>query len=273
MKTSFSQAEKLAMFSFAMTLLLLFFGSGLAVIPLVVFLCCCLIAPFLPQWGFFLPIISKSQAGSKGIALTFDDGPTPETTSKILELLTSHNMKATFFVIGEKAKKYPELIRKILEAGHTIGNHSWKHDSLLMLRSQKKLHIDIHKCQQLLSSFGIRPLLFRPPVGITNPLLNKVLQKENLQTVTFSCRAFDGGNRKIASLAERILKKLKTGDILLLHDLPPQKEVAVSVLLKELAILFDTLKKNDLKVIPLEELIAAPVMMHLDKEEHGNNCH
>ncbi len=273
MKTPLSQAEKLAFFSFVAAFLLLIFFPAFASLPLILFLCCCCIAPFLPQWGFFLPIISKSQTDCNEIALSFDDGPTPETTVKILELLKKFHIKATFFVIGKKAEKYPELIRDILVAGHTIGNHSWKHDSLLMLRNQHKLYADIHKTQQLLATFGIRPLLFRPPVGITNPLLKAVLQKEGLQTVTFSCRALDRGNRKIGNLAERMLKKVKKGDILLLHDLAPQEKSDLAVLLEEMSILFRSLKKRGLKIIPLEELLSMPVMQQLGKKENENNSH
>lgn len=260
MKTPCSQAEKVANISFIMALLLLLFYPNFVTIPLVFFLCCCLIAPFLPEWSFFLPIISKGLPGSKGIALTFDDGPSPETTSMILELLERYNFKATFFVIGEKAEKYPDLIRDILAAGHSIGNHSWKHDSLLMLRSQKTLHKDIQKSQQLLSSFGFRPLLFRPPVGITNSLLKSVLETENLETVTFSCRAFDGGNKRVTGLAKRILKKISPGNILLLHDLPPHGAQTVSALEDELTQLFSALQKNECEVLPLEVLIGKPVM-------------
>ncbi len=273
MKTPLSQAEKLAFFSFVAAFLLLIFFPAFASLPLILFLCCCCIAPFLPQWGFFLPIISKGKGNTEGIALTFDDGPTPETTPKILELLYKHNIKATFFVIGKKAQKHPELIRDILAAGHTIGNHSWKHDSLLMVRNQQNLYADIHKTQQLLATYGVRPLLFRPPVGITNPLLKTVLQKERLQTVTFSCRAFDRGNRKIGNLAERMLKRVKKGDILLLHDLAPQEESDIAVLLEELSILFRSLKKRGLKIIPLEELLSMPVMQLLGKKEDENNSH
>jgi peptidoglycan/xylan/chitin deacetylase (PgdA/CDA1 family) len=270
MKTPLSQAEKLGFIFFVTAFLLLIFSPAFTAIPLILFLCCCSIAPFFPQWGFFLPIISKGQSNSKCTSLTFDDGPTPETTPKILELLARYNIKATFFVIGKKAEQYPDLILDILTAGHTIGNHSWKHDSLLMLRSQQTLYTDIHKSQQLFATFGVRPLLFRPPIGITNPLLKAVLQKEKLQTVTFSCRVFDGGNRKIVNLAERILKKLNGGDIILLHDLAPQKEIAVSVLLKELTILFSSLTESGPKVIPLEELIAIPVMSYLNGKEYEN---
>jgi peptidoglycan-N-acetylglucosamine deacetylase len=260
MKSSWSQAEKLALFVFAAALLLLCTFPQFAVIPLVLFSCCCFMAPFIPGWGFFLPVISRSQTGSPGIVLSFDDGPSPETTPMILKLLADFRYNATFFVIAEKAEQYPELLYAILEAGHTVGNHSWRHDSLLMLRSSRTLYNDIHKSQQLLSHFGIRPLLFRPPAGITNPRLKSVLQKENLQTVSFSCRAFDGGNKRIDKLAERMLKKIRPGDILLLHDLPPRNGKSVSALKNECKALFTGLQERQYDVVSLETLTGEAVM-------------
>ena len=258
MKFPFSQAEKLALLCLGVSVALLFFFRQFAFIPLVFFLCCCCVAPFLPRWGFFLPVISRGNAKSKGVALTFDDGPTPETTPLILKLLARHKYRATFFVVGEKAAKYPDLICDILDDGHNIANHSWKHDKLLMLRRRKALRHDIQKTQQQLATFGIRPLLFRPPVGITNPLLKTVLEQEGMKTVTFSCRAFDGGNRRIQNLSQRIMKKIRHGDIVLLHDLPPVG-AAVSQLQRELDTLFAALEKAGYGVVPLEGLIETPV--------------
>jgi peptidoglycan/xylan/chitin deacetylase (PgdA/CDA1 family) len=242
MKISFSQAEKLAIILFLLAVPLYALAPMFAAIPLSLFLLCCLIAPFSPQWGFFLPIISKSKTGCKGVTLTFDDGPCPASTPILLDLLDRFHFQATFFVIGEQAEKYPNLIADILARGHTIGNHSWQHDNLLMLRSKNRLRQDIRKTQELLMNSGIRSFIFRPPAGITNPRLKSILEDEGLITVTFSCRAFDGGNKKIANLAERIIRKLKPGDIILLHDL------------------FSILDKNNYDVQPLETLINLPVM-------------
>lgn len=263
MRSSFSQAEKVAFISLSAALPLFFYGPCLAVIPLVLFLLCCLVAPFCPQWGFFLPTISGGKTGTKGVALTFDDGPCPDSTPFILKLLKTYNFEATFFVIGQKAERYPELIEEILAAGHTIGNHSWKHDKLLMLRSKKTLEEDIGKSQQVLQSHGIRPLLFRPPAGISNPRLKTVLEESNLKMLTFSCRAFDGGNRKIENLAGRILKKLQPGNIILLHDIFPEIEEAVSTLQNEFTMLFVGLAEGPYDVQCLESLTGIPVMKNV----------
>ena len=111
---SHTQAEKMAVFSFLAALALWGISSWLALIPLLFFLLLCFIAPFCPQWGFFLPIISRSITSNKGIVLTLDDGPSPVTTPILLQLLKEHNYKATFFVIGQRAQQYPELITDII---------------------------------------------------------------------------------------------------------------------------------------------------------------
>ncbi len=258
--SSFSQAEKLGAIAFLIAIPLFVNFSWLASVPLLLFVVPCIIAPFFPQWGFFLPIISKSITGSKAVALTFDDGPSPNSTPILLSLLKQYNYKATFFVIGEKAGKHPELITRIIEEGHSIGNHSWQHDSLLMLRSHYRLRQDIKKTQDVLQNYGIRPLLFRPPAGVTNPRLKNILRDENLQTVTFSCRPLDYGNKKIVHLADRIIGKLKSGDIILLHDIAPESKNQMPLWQQEIDRLFSSLQKSGQKVQPLEALIGFPVM-------------
>ena len=262
---SFSLADKLAGLAFLITVILFVFDSTLVPVPLSLFLLLCIIAPFFPQWSFYLPIISRSITDSKAIALTFDDGPCPVTTPIILENLKRYNFKATFFVIGEKVEKYPNLIADILADGHTIGNHSWRHDNLLMLRSKNHLKQDIRKAQIALQKHSIRPLIFRPPAGITNPKLKSVLQDENLQAVTFSCRALDFGNKKIANLSERILSTLKPGDIILLHDLEPDSEKLLHEWKQELINLFNKLGQKMHTVVPLEKLIGSKVMLLIQK--------
>ncbi|MBU0946912.1 MAG: polysaccharide deacetylase family protein [Proteobacteria bacterium] len=256
-----SPAEKSGCLAFLFAALLFFIEPWLATLPLALFLFLCLAAPFFPQHGIFLPIISRGISGSKGVALTFDDGPSPSSTPIVLSLLARYQFQATFFVIGEKAAQYPDLIADILARGHSIGNHSWQHDNLLMLRSRKRLEEDIHKTQVVLQQCGIQPLLFRPPAGITNPRLKQVLLDEGLLTVTFSCRAFDQGNKKISHLAKRILKRLQPGDIVLLHDLAPKTKRTMACWQDELDTLFSTLQKNHYQVQPLEILIDHPVMI------------
>ena len=235
-----------------------------AALPLGLFVVACLGAPFFPRWSFFLPMISRGKPGAREIALTFDDGPSPASTPVLLALLAKYELQATFFVIGNKAAAHPELIAAILARGHTIGNHSLRHDYLLVLRGCQALEEDIRATQDILAKAGIHPLVFRPPIGITSPRLQPVLATLQLQTVTFSCRIFDRGNRKVRHLAARALRQLRPGDILLLHDSPPLSAESDACWQNELDQLFSALQRWH-HVVPLAELIDHPVMTYLEK--------
>lgn len=258
-KTSFSVAEKTGIASLGAAALLFFVHPLPAIAVLVAFLLLCCCAPFFPQCSFFLPVISRGRVGTRTIALTFDDGPSPESTPVLLRLLARHKLQATFFVVGEKAARYPELITEILGQGHTIGNHSWRHDNLLVLRGLKTIEKDINATQKTLRAYGVQPLVFRPPVGIISPRLVRALAATDLITVTFSCRAFDRGNRDIVNLADKILARLQPGQIIMLHDLAPRQRDLLSYWQKELDHLFHTLTEK-YETAALEQVIGRPVM-------------
>lgn len=260
-----SLAGKTGLAAFLLALLAGAITPLAAVVPLTVFLLVCLLAPFLPRFSFFLPLISKGKPEGNRIALTFDDGPTPSTTPVLLKLLAKHKLPATFFVVGRNAAAHPELIAMILQQGHTIGNHSYSHDNFLMLRSSRSLEEEIGATQRVLEKSGIRPLLFRPPVGITNSRLGRVLAGLGLQAVTFSCRVYDRGNRDIQHLAARVLKSLRPGDILLLHDTAPSDEGTAVYWHNELDCLLSALA-GLYRVVPLAELIERPVMIFREPE-------
>jgi len=243
--------------------LLLLIRPALVVIPLGFFILLCLVAPFLPGVGFFLPVISRRKTVCRAVALTFDDGPDPDVTPQLLELLRRHGLPATFFVTGARAQRHPGLIREILSRGHTLGNHSYHHDPLLMLRSRAKLREEVARTQDVLAAFAVRPLIFRPPVGITNPRLPGILRELGMYCVTFSCRAFDRGNRRIAGLAEIILKKVRPGDIILLHDVVPKCGEGIEEWLAEMEGIVSGLMGQGYQVLSLSELIDRPVMERL----------
>ena len=250
--------------------LLALFRLELAVIPLTCFVLLCAAAPFFPSRGFFLPVISRGHTGKPVVSLTFDDGPDPVTTRPLLHLLEQHAVRASFFVTGERAAKYSDLISDILEHGHDIANHSYSHDPFLMLRRAEKLYQEIEATQMLLRRSGIASVAFRPPVGITSPRLASVLLQQGLCCVTFSCRAFDAGNRRIHGLSRRILNKANPDDIILLHDIKPKKEMDVSVWLHEIDLILSGLKNKGLHVVPLGELLGGQLMIRIsdDRQLH-----
>jgi peptidoglycan/xylan/chitin deacetylase (PgdA/CDA1 family) len=236
-----------------------FLNPFLAALPLAVFLLACLVAPFVPGWQLFLPVITRGDRRSKSVALTFDDGPDPATTLLLLDLLARHDIRATFFVIGNKAERYPELISHILEQGHTIGNHTMHHDPFLMLRSVARLGNEIGQCQEVLARHGIQVLAFRPPIGIVNPRLAPVLKRWQLDCVLFNRRGHDFGNRRMNRISTNIVRGLKAGDIIMLHDRCPSRGEPVSRLVHHVEEVIAGVRTAGLGVVPLERLIGRPV--------------
>jgi peptidoglycan-N-acetylglucosamine deacetylase len=245
--------------AFHLYVILLFVDIRTAPLPLLAFLLACAVAPFLPRIGFFLPIVGKGKQGAKGVALTFDDGPDPEVTPLLLDLLDRHSVSATFFVTGERAARHPSIIRDILSRGHTIGNHSYHHFPFLMLKGIRTLRREIESTQSCLAGYGILPMAFRPPAGITNPLLRRVLLEQGMYCVNYSCRAVDIGNRRIRRLSEKVLKAVSRGDIIALHDVAP-RHAGRERLMAEFDALLGGLKEKGLEVVPLGRLTGREVM-------------
>lgn len=264
-----SLAEKVGLGSCGLSVLLAFADLRLAIIPVTCFLLLCAVAPFLPRIGFFLPVISRGKSGKRAVAITFDDGPDPLSTPKLLNLLQKHGMKATFFITGERARRYPEVVREILASGHSIGNHTYSHDNLIMLRSSETLRREIASTQETLVTFGVTPHTFRPPAGITSPRLRPVLREFGLSAVTFSCRAFDGGNERIEGLSRRVFRRLSPDAIVVLHDTRPRDARLLSYWLSEIEQILVGIRKRGFVVLPLEELIRRPVMTRDGLEATG----
>jgi peptidoglycan/xylan/chitin deacetylase (PgdA/CDA1 family) len=264
----------------ASVLLLVVAGPAWSALPLAGFVLLCLVAPFLTGTGFFLPVVSRGDPSGGRVALTIDDGPDPEATPLVLDLLARHGVAATFFVLGRNAAAHPGLIARILASGHTLGNHTFTHDPLIMLRSARRLEEEILGTQAVLARHGARPLVFRPPAGILGPRLGPVLSEWGMTAVTFNRRALDRGNRRMDGLASRILARIRPGDIVMIHDLtpPPGKGApsappglagagsaspvpeALACLAGEIDALLRGIKARGLTVVPLAELIGRPVM-------------
>ncbi|MDF1592781.1 MAG: polysaccharide deacetylase family protein [Desulfobacterales bacterium] len=261
---SLSLAERVGLSALTGAGLLLFFDVRLSVLILAGFFILCIAAPFFPRFSFYLPIISRGTPDKKAVALTFDDGPDPLSTLPLLDLLRKHRAPATFFVTGRKAAEHPEIMKAILDQGHSVGNHSYTHNNLVMFRSCKTIIREIEAAQNVLNDFGVLALAFRPPVGITGPRLGPALVKTDRYIVNFSCRALDGGNRWIKGLSKKILKQVGPGDIVLLHDVRPHPPYALNDWLKEMELILTGINDKGLSVWPLAQIIGRPVMVTRD---------
>lgn len=168
-----------------------------------------------PNWTQLPPVATARRE----IALTFDDGPDPEVTPQVLDVLDRYGVKITFFCIGEEAARYPDICRAIVRRGHAIENHSQRHRWHFSLLGFGGFKREVQAAQDTLTNVtGQRPLFFRAPAGLRNPLLDPVLTRFGLQLATWSTRAFDTRERDVACVRERLLKGLRPGAILLLHD-------------------------------------------------------
>lgn len=159
------------------------------------------------------------------IALTIDDGPNPEVTPRILDLLDRYDARATFFCIGDVARRYPQCVEEIVARGHAVENHSQRHRHNFSLLGPGGLQREIEAAQQTLTDIsGTRPLFFRAPAGLRNPFLEPVLCRLGLHLASWTRRGYDTRTRDPAVITERLLRGLAPRDILLLHDGNPARD-------------------------------------------------
>ena len=153
------------------------------------------------------------------VALTFDDGPDPRWTPFVLDQLATHGQRASFFCIGSKVRAHPALARQIVAAGHSIENHSQHHGHHFALLGIRKLRIELQSTQDAIAeACGVRPLFFRAPAGLRNPLLQPVLSSLDLQLASWTRRGFDTVRKEAAPVLDSLTRDLAADDILLLHD-------------------------------------------------------
>jgi peptidoglycan/xylan/chitin deacetylase (PgdA/CDA1 family) len=191
---------------------------------------------------------SNPSETEKKITLTFDDGP-HEMTVLVLDVLRQYNAKATFFCIGKNIEAHPDILKKIIDEGHTVGNHSYGHSPFFDFYRKKQVIAEIEQTDALIESvLGKKPILFRPPYGVTNPSIRRALAVTQHKTIGWNIRSLDGGSKNEKFIFDRIIKRIKPGGIVLLHDTSIQ---TVNVLEQ----LLSFLQKNNYSVVPLEELL------------------
>lgn len=192
---------------------------------------------FLPQWDSWLyKTRRKIRRNGKVCCLTFDDGPSKEWTPQILDILNEYGIKATFFVTGERTAAWPQIVKRIADENHEIGNHTMSH-RIITFRPKKDVTEEIKECSLIIENIaGVKPTLFRSPHGFKRLGLKKILDENKLKLVPWTKGLWDTNMPPSKELLKRLKRKFDPLEILLLHDgidnrkMPQHRKATVEIL-------------------------------------------
>lgn len=194
---------------------------------------------------------SGSTEGNK-IALTFDDGPTPGITDRVLDELAARKIPATFFMIGKRVNDNPNLTREVAAEGHEIGNHSYTHPKLSAL-SNDRVYDELHRTQDVIAStVGYAPIWFRPPYGAFHRSQGKLVMDQNLGVLYWSVDPQDWTRPGASVIASRVIAGARPGAIVLMHELSRQTPDALPAIL-------DNLQSRNFEFCKVSEILVLPV--------------
>jgi peptidoglycan/xylan/chitin deacetylase (PgdA/CDA1 family) len=167
----------------------------------------------------FGPVLNRLPAGGNAVSITFDDGPNPVATPRILDVLRDEGVHATFFVLGRHAERWPELVRRMADEGHQLGNHGYWHRKLHR-RSPAYVRDDLVRGTAAIerASGGVRPHVFRAPHGFRSPWVTPIAASLGQRTIGWSLGVWDSARPGAQEIVRRALCGMSTGSILLLHD-------------------------------------------------------
>jgi peptidoglycan/xylan/chitin deacetylase (PgdA/CDA1 family) len=201
--------------------------------------------------------LPQEAAASGAVAITIDDGPDPDITPRVLDILDQHATRATFFCIGENVLRHAALAREIVRRGHTIENHSQRHVHYFSLMGLRGLAQEIGRAQESIASVvGTAPKFFRAPAGLRNPLLDPVLTRFDLHLASWTRRGFDTVSRDPDTVLQKLTRRLGGGDILLLHDgHAARTQAGQPVILEVLPPLLQAVSRLNLRPITLRSAL------------------
>lgn len=178
--------------------------------------------------NFFLKSICHFKNEDQSIAITFDDGPSAKHTKKIIDCLDAHEIHASFFLIGRNIEGNEEIVKRLKDKGHSVGNHSFYHDVKHTFKNAKKISHDVEMANTAIESVtGIPVRFYRPPFGVTNPHISKIINSFGLVSIGWTVRSFDTYFTNAEKIAKRMMKQIRSGSILLFHD---NQDVTLEVL-------------------------------------------
>ncbi len=220
----------------------------------LVWLTLTIIGSFHIRWNYFLKAEHHNyQINENTIAITFDDGIHSEFTPKVLKILKQYDAKATFFLIGKQLEGQEEILKDIIQQGHTIGNHTYSHSNNFGFLKTKEVVSDLKKTQAVVEDLvGLKMNLFRPAFGVTNPRIAKAVDSLELTTIGWSIRSLDTTKISKEKILKRITKNINKGDVVLLHD-TSQKTIEV---LEQLLVFLENRKLKSITIDQLHKLKA-----------------
>lgn len=216
----------------------------------ILWLAVTIIGSFHIRWNYHLPALHFNKAiKDNWVAITFDDGPNPNFTPKVLELLQKYNAKASFFCVGQQITQFGAIAKKIADNGHTIGNHTYTHSNNFGFFGTQKVMLELEKTKNSIKDVtGLDTKLYRPAFGVTNPSIGRAVKKLELKTIGWNIRSLDTTKRSQKAILERITHKIRKGDIILLHD-----SSAKTVEVLEQLLLF--LQQNKMQSVTVDQLL------------------
>ncbi|WP_309384968.1 polysaccharide deacetylase family protein [Cerasicoccus frondis] len=213
--------------------LIMVFGADMALLGWTIFLSgggLVVLHMLIPSWQGLCDVATAFEPENKAVWLTIDDGPDPQDTPRLLDLLAEHNARATFFLIGERAARHPELVQAIRDAGHEIGCHTNTHPRFTFWTfGRRHTAAEVDRALDAIEQTRGDAVFFRPPVGIKNLWLRRILRERNLRCVAWSIRSGDGVGKDPQAIIDHVQRQARPGDIVLMHEGPavaPQVRLA-----------------------------------------------
>lgn len=200
--------------------------------------------------NFYLNAYSQAdKVLDKKVSLTFDDGPDPIHTNMVLDVLKKYRIKATFFCIGKKILDSDKTLKRINDEGHIVGNHSFRHDPVFDFFPPFMIKKDLQKTNALiLKNINKKPLLFRPPFGVTTPSMGLAVRDLKNSVIGWNNRSYDTVDKNEEAIIDRIIKNLKPGGIILLHDILPMHQSLLPRII-------ESIQNLSYDIVPLTELL------------------
>lgn len=214
-----------------------------------------------PASGLFYPTVTHGPRISRCVALSFDDGPDPVVTPQVLDALASSGAHATFFVIGRALEAHPELARRIVTEGHALGNHSWQHSRWQNFRFRKWHGEEIERCERAIAAVpgNGHQCLYRPPVGLKSGELCREVWRQRLTLVAWSLHSHDTRLVGPEQIAGRVLDRVRSGDIVLMHDGHDQPGQHRPFCAEAVNLILRGLQQKGLKCVTIPQLLSGGV--------------